>query len=683
MVAAVVDRSSAPLPSGDGASGSGQSAKPAVRSSPTPAVGGFLEPLQAATAVLGIGRAAACWTNAKLRSASPAAVDQFKRTVYIGKEDGWETRGTGGYVNHQQELMGHCADQVPTYDPSFASRQSVVSDNQAQIRRACEAGAQHLQDHVESLGDLPSGGHALHAQGGQAVHVRKLVIASGLGPHIDPTADPKRTDAQRKLQGITIDVPEALKDRVLNIDQFRSATDANPEAFRGKKLVVHGASPAGWDAAERGGELGMDVQWLIRNTRPAFFDGTNLQHAPRIADSDRLMQVRELSVTPSDDGRRLTLICDRPTADRAKRSKTELEADYYVYAFGQDADAALGVRRILGDRVKRLRPVYDMNQVYSDKPWKTVLALRTAGTTADQGIEVIGSSVGVLSRSIPHCYVDDERERLGETLHEQLGRAGIDAGVGTALSDALTDCGSGDAIREVFAHWLATHPDVQAMDEKRVNAIRRHIENLAAATDDLKGRTDVSKEVENQISNTVSSVIYSAQFGAVGGSVMALQSDMPPYIAQGRANFSTDDRTMLRAHIAHSYPNVAPPCADRFIEAVLNIRRMTSQQLKRAVAEQLVNGKLMSDKTAAGQGALAAMPYAADAAHEAAIEVIVKSLKFEGTRDVEGRPTTGLPPAVRERYAEILEEGAVGDVEWSLMQAWLKPRVSYVPSPRR
>lgn len=64
---------------------------------------------------------------------------------------------------------------------------------------------------------------------------------------------------------------------------------------------------------------------------------------------------------------------------------------------------------------------------------------------------------------------------------------------------------------------------------------------------------------------------------------------MPAYVANGENNFTTDNRTMLRAGIAARYPNIGNAEASAFIDEVVTLRHLNSQRFIEKVAGEMMD----------------------------------------------------------------------------------------------
>ncbi|KVU34461.1 hypothetical protein WK65_28070 [Burkholderia ubonensis] len=373
---------------------------------------------------IGVGSSIAYLLN-ELNDRQDAHSDELPfwgKVTIIGEQDAWQPSVRGaGYINHQHEIIDQWGDRAPRYGPGYADRATFSAGNDAQIERASGLGAERINESITSVQRLDDGNYRIRLSGGNVVDSKQVVLGIGAGPHTSVWSDSNHpTRAEKSFSNITI-APEhktALRTegQVLDLDAFMRATDTDPERFKGKTIAVHGPN-AGIDAVERAGELSAKVEWLVRSTRPVFLADNQLKHA-RDSAEHVLHKVDKLSIARNDEGR-ITLSCTAPDTGEV----TRVDADFYVYALGQDPDRPGAIGSVLGNElVSQLEPVYDYDQVYSDKPYQTVLALQSRGAAGGQGILVVGASVSQLARQVSHTYLDHALECVSDAI-EQLNDA--------------------------------------------------------------------------------------------------------------------------------------------------------------------------------------------------------------------------------------------------------------------
>jgi hypothetical protein len=501
----------------------------------------------------------------------------------IGQEDPWSASVRGqGYINHQHEIIDQWGPKAPAYNPGYADRAEFAASNQHQLDRAQALGAEHLPTQVSSIRQLKNGTYQIQLDNGQTLDSRQVVLGMGAGPHTRLwNNDGPQTLAEKRLDNIQLHQQEALRGKVLDLDEFMRETDSHPEKFAGKHVVVHGPN-AGIDAVERAGELGAHVDWLIRSTRPVLLDGHQLKFAPEVA-NNHLVSVDALDIHPATTpgGAPLRLSYSAP-GDNPQATRKTLDADYYVYALGQDINKPGSAGAILGALQGTLEPIYDYDQIYSDQPYKTVLGLQTRGSDSSNGLLIVGAAVAQLAGNVQHSYLDHAAERIFQQLEHLPGEQA------ERLSQLILQGASATDIQQYQQAWAATTvfaPAMQVLKHQVTDylAARAYFQQQAL---EKKGPRGVAAEVENQTSSQVPSVVVSPQLGTVKASTAALSGLMPAYVTKGENNFTADDRTMLRAGIADRYPNIDNAGASAFINEVINLRHLGSQAfIEKAMAE--------------------------------------------------------------------------------------------------
>ncbi len=545
---------------------------------------------------IGVGSSIAYALNELNSRHSGAEADAplHSKVTIIGQQDAWkpEVRGTG-YINHQHQIIDQWGDHAPKYDPTYADRGEFSASNDAQIKQSLDLGAEHLKQGINGITQQSDGTFKIDLDNGKSILSKQVVLGIGAGPHssiwgesTDPTATEKRFD------NITLNDKPALHKggTVMDLDEFMRASDTDPGRFKGKHIVVHGPN-AGIDAVERAGELGAaKVDWMIRSTKPVLLDGNQLKYAPATA-KDHLVSVDKLNITPKEDGG-VVLEFSEPVARNADPStakKGKIEADFYVYALGQDPDKPGAVGDILKNLGTPLEPAYDMDQVYSDKPYETVLGLQSKDAGNGKGLLVVGASVASLAPRVAHNYLDKATTRIHETTHS----------LGLAQADTLDAAVQSKASREEITQKLtavrvalgeAPEPHALASFQVLANQVRDFLD----ARDHLSNpKNSVAAAVENQVKTEVASVVVSPQLGTVKASSAGLTGHMPGYIANGEVNYTSDNRTMLRAHIANEFDNVTNPQASQFIEEAIEIRRKTGSEFVATATDRVMNGEIL------------------------------------------------------------------------------------------
>ncbi|VWD54692.1 hypothetical protein BLA18110_07966 [Burkholderia lata] len=539
---------------------------------------------------VGVGSSNAYLLNELNRRQNPSSgATPFRgKVTIIGKQDAWKPNVRGsGYINHQREIIDQWGDRPPHYDSRYPDRAAFSAGNDAQIERAVSLGAERIDESAIGVERLNDNNYRIKLGNGNVVDSKQVVLGIGAGPHTNVWGDSiDKTRAEKGFSNITITAEHLAGLRndgvVLDLDEFMRATDAEPERFKGKTIAVHGPN-AGIDAVERAGELGAKVEWLVRSTKPVLLDGNQLKHAPASAEN-ALRKIDKLSISRNDDGR-ITLSCTPPGGAEA----TKFDADFYVYALGQDPDKPGAIANVLGNAlVAELEPVYDYDQVYSDKPYQTVLGLQSRGASDGQGLLIVGASVAQLARQVPHTYLHHALERVMESV-ERLN----DDRFAQTLTAALLDGKPRDSVMNLLKA-------ARERESAAFTQLESGVRDFLDARDYFSSRgasPGVTSEVENQVKTEVSSVVVSPQLATVKASTAALSGMMPPYVANGETNYTTDNRTMLRAHISDRYPNIGNEQALRFIDEVIQLRHQKSDDFVKSALEEIK--KLLVDNSPA------------------------------------------------------------------------------------
>lgn len=431
---------------------------------------------------IGVGSSVAYLLNElNGRFAEDGVTSPFSGKVSIvGKEDSWSANVRGqGYLNQPAELVSQWGQQVPVYDPDYADRGEFSAGNQQQLTQAVGLGAEHLEALATSIKRLDDGCFRIRLHNGQALDSRQVVLGAGAGPHTSIwNSSTPHTQAEKRLDNIKLHEQEALRGKVLDLDEFMRVTDAAPQQFAGKTVVVHGPN-AGIDAVERAGELGANVVWFTRSTNPLLLDGNHLKFAPALAKS-ALRKVDSLDIYPTKQeyGSALRLDYTSPEQD-IKDARTSLEADYYVYALGQDIHKPGSAGAMLGSLLDHLEPVYDYDQVYSDQPFKTVIGLQSRGSNSDNGLIIVGAAVAQLATNVQHSYKDHAVDRIFEEMTKYPGKQAEE------LSQMLLE---GATSKQIQAHMQTWRLDNVQSPDKQV--LQNQVEDYLAARDYFQQQTN-------------------------------------------------------------------------------------------------------------------------------------------------------------------------------------------------
>ena len=654
----------------------------------------------------------------------------------VGQQDAWAPAVRGrGVLNHQEEIVGQWGSGVPGHAPAYMGRDAFVEQNREQIGRARELGADVHEQALRSVERLDNGNFQVTLADGGKLETRQLILGMGAGPHSSvpnvqvaraalnellarlPQDKGARLDAQqrsdllgtdagkrkaaldaleldgaargeladaigripmtraeRMLLNISYDHRDAVvAPRVMDLDSFMRLSENTDLA--GKRVVVHGPN-AGIDAVERAREKGARVDWLVRTTDPVLLDRNLLVHANEItpateATADSMLVLRhvgDVAIARGEGDRPLHLTGTGLKGDPAP----DLQADYYVYALGQDAEAPGAVLPCLGALARDLEPVYDNDQVFGDAAYKTVLGLQSKGSDSSKGLVIVGAAVAQIAPSVSHNYL----ERAARNALEAstfLAYPGYENGA--ALRRLITEGASKEAIMTAYE---TCRMEVGAFDaEVSVAGLTRPLDSLKSALGHLfeareyfaardPGKRGVALELENQTSTGVASVVVSPQLGTVKAASAALAGIMPAYVSHGQANFTSDDRTMLRAYLAETRDGLGDADAERFVQEVISTRHLKRADFVDKAADALCGAA--GAQAFVQDGLSPGLRDAVRAYHAGNEEDGAPALRMAVVRELnqdidEGRvdtPVRGVPDSVRRAYEARLDRLASG-----------------------
>lgn len=621
---------------------------------------------------LGVGSATAYTLAAQNRETLAQRPDDprpYENMTIVGERDAWDPTVRGpGYINHQTEIIAPWSENVPDYDPNYADRGEFAAGNRSHIDAARHMGAEAVATEASLITRDDHGVFQIHLDNGETLQARRVVVATGAGQHTQVGVTDNPTRAERQLAGNNhIDLPpdSLLRERIMDLDSFMVEAGREPERFRGLTIAVHGPN-AGIDAAERVGELGARLLWLTRNSTPPLLEGNHLQHAPEQAPGIVRMQDLRIGAGESGaEGRPLALQITPPGDDAVPRTE---QVDFYVYALGQDAQAGNGVATLLQPLMGAMEPRYDTDQIYGDAPYQTVLGFQTAESNSTSGLTVIGAAASALAPSVRnHSYVGQAEQRLdaalaaaipehADSLREVLRDGALDAALGHV--DALIGM-----VDPQSAHYVERQGSLRAVSAAMVDL--HNARQFLGQTDDQGRLVNTPDRLLGRVVNTeVASVLQPAQLGAVRGTVAALEAFIPGYVQGGEANFTADNRTMLRAFIAEHYPNIGNEEATQFIDEVVSLRRQTAEGLALANVDdtlarlidadpdpELMQARLMSFGVTAEAAEIAGVALAQGGNDNIALARDV--LVAQAPRAV---PAWGTPQEVRDQYLARLDD---------------------------
>jgi hypothetical protein len=447
-------------------------------------------------------------------------------SVLFGIRDAWQPTVRGqGYINHEEHLINQWGRTVPRFSRTYLDRAAFARQNEAVIRRAQLQGLRVAEKEVRSI--TPKGQvFEIETKDRKYFLAANVVVGIGAGPHA----------GAEKLK-IAVQNRREVKERVIDLDTFMRRYPQSDTGQHGT-VIVYGPNAA-IDAVERAREVGFDVIWFLGSKDPAFLPGNRLLYAPGVWD-DRGNTVRrvdrESAVIELNDG-----ISGGPLRVRFKTGKVpKVEyADLFVIGLGQDQfeEGAIGDVLLIkgGFTVENLEPRYDVNQRFGEV-YETVLGLQVKGTNADTGVEIIGASAYNLARALQ----DERRTPVRHNFEEQFTAEEANASLYRALD-------------------LPQRNGRQRMERReRVRRAQRAVNQqrsyISRARVHLSDKT-VVQSMEAIVGTTPQSVQTTDQLGAIRPAIAAMNGLMPLYIDHS-VNLTTDDRTMLRVHLALKYPHI-------------------------------------------------------------------------------------------------------------------------------
>lgn len=459
--------------------------------------------------ILGAGSAAAYYVNAMGEGYD------HRHTTIIGELDPWkpnpnDKRSRGeGYINHEKHLIGHWGKTVPKFSTRYMQREKFAAATAEILNRI----KHRIAAQVEAISLDNNGWIRITCQGGSKLWAKKVIIATGAGPH-----------ARR---GFDAD-PTLLGKQVLDLDEFMRSYPPSKSA-QGMSVVVHGPN-AGIDAVERAGECGFDqIYWFMsQKSEPVFLSGNRLLHAPKIPptkliERDDFANIKDqlpfkkfksvVRMEKKNSGLEVSYITPNQVVQT-------VQVDLYVYALGQDGGGDGAVLKILGDVLcQQLEPIYDIQGRHSSL---------------------------------------SERQQYENAVHQQQQLPAIHENVIVAFRLKNTTASWGIEIIGAAANQVAVYLDGKEGRDVRTRATKMN---------------RVAKEQPG-------TVLTNDQLGTIKSAIGSQMAVMPRYISN-QVNFSTDDRSVLRMHIAIKYPNVKEDDAQRIIQTILDWRRTTTKDMSR------------------------------------------------------------------------------------------------------
>ena len=605
--------------------------------------------------------------------------EPLKNVTVIGSSEPWskEVRGSG-FINHQNELIDTWGEKAPDYNKNYADRQQFSDANTAQINRSVSFGANEINDEVLNVQKGEDGLFKVSTKQGHEFLARNVVLGIGAGPHTNAMADGKAPDlstSEKRLNNITVNDKEALKGKVLDLDEFMRLTD-NQESLKGKTVVVHGPN-AGIDAVERAGSLGAEVKWFIRSTAPVLLDGNQLEHAPKAA-KESLVKVDKVDIS-AGKGDKMQL---NFTHNDKTKTQDKLDADFYVYALGQDSEKTGAIKSVLDKSIQQnLEPIYDIDQIYSDKPYNTVLGIRSKSDSGENNnVVILGASVAQMAGGVQHTYLSQVEDRLNE-MTQKLGLPDINV---SRLKEELVrvqqevDSSATEKLTNLSAQEKASY-------QTNLAILKKDLAHYQIAQNDLANSRGIAPQVERVVETEVASVVVSPQLATVKATVGAITNIVPNYVHNGENNYSSDNRTMLRIGLADSFPNIPENDAEHFIRDVINLRVMNQSDFREAVVSDFK--QYTSELLKTGTPEQVSIQLAERHIKPMNADALVRAVQQQNDDELRGLigvqldngaiPAWGTPDHVRYGYASKLSDlhlGVENQVPLSLF--WLEEPIS-------
>lgn len=492
-------------------------------------------------AVLGHGAAASYYLEANRTSIDPI------QTVVIGEANPWGgKRGLQGaqdeemHVNHPMHMISPERSKPGTDDESLAPRREFARVVQEEISKIVRF---VWDSKVISVRKDDSGFYEIDTALLGKCYAQHVVVALGTGPHIEAKEKAMINESLDDLEGAQ-GVP-----RVMNLDEFQQKASKIRPPGRDVDIFISGGNAA-IDAVtrivrenEKGGAR-FKLIWAMGSRGAQFLTGTDNEEtkakyddhlkAPNmgfrgrtgdLAVSDESVSV---TVTRVDEEASAIALESNPKAEPVmKRESEQIKADYYVHGIGQDVgpllDVFLDKKNDRGERekfVNGLDPTVDPNFNFGPEP--------------DLDLEELG----------PEEY----EKQLNEFRKKKQAISGYEKR-SKGEDDKLYDTGSS------LSFIGATASKIAGMRRES----ERHDSNIGVLPQDMIGNEQLAPIRSSQES----------------------QSGMVPSYVGKDLNFSVDNKTVVRLHIALKYPKIPPEDADMWAEIIVGQRRPSDDLIER------------------------------------------------------------------------------------------------------
>lgn len=397
---------------------------------------------------------------------------------------------------------------------------------------------------------------------GQEYRGKKVVVATGAGPHREPL----------EVQGLTKSYSNVVMDMNTFARQVGSIKD--PEK---RTVFIHGPNAA-IDTADVAKYRKFNVVWLVKQ-------GTG-KNIPLLATNHQIYakEAKEKNVKeyPDTGGRTAAnfTVSVQGNVVTVKIGSEVLTGDFYVYGMGQDPDTAMEgvIPPVLRDK---LVPIYDINQRYG-AVHETVLGFKLENSDWDNGFEVIGSLCTQVARKqngVKHTYLTDLAKTIEEVRSKVLQhmmflpRNAQGKDLYMKLDElASLECDQAEkrlaAARSVA---VAFYPTWENRLIALVNLMVNY--NVAAKYFGGTGEKKVGDSDLDRVAKILTpSTVASAQLGGVRTTTAAMNG-----FATKTPNLSQDDRTILRFSMAVNYPFISEKDAQAIIQDIIGQNTKTEK----------------------------------------------------------------------------------------------------------
>jgi hypothetical protein len=264
--------------------------------------------------------------------------------------------------------------------------------------------------------------------------------------------------------------------------------------------------------------------------------------------------------------------------------KDEVYGDIMVYAQGQGPGNFALFEKFLDDLV----PEKDVDRRFTDKG-DTTIGLRSRDNT----LKIVGATAFRLAPQVPEPP-EDTQEKMRARYNALFGALKGARGAGFGNGDLVL----GDVWLKYYQLMKATYPSLDEVNPEPIPQLQKFAAAYRAylaysAELRTKGPTEEQKEalnafdkalgapqpgIEGKMTPVIATLPANVQFNdqlTPSRSQIVASTGFLPYDIGRRANFVTDDRTALAAHISARYGKLAdkPGEVERVVNAIITSRR--------------------------------------------------------------------------------------------------------------